>query len=142
MAIIERKHASNQGFTLSELLIATAIFALALCGILLLFINCIFLNETNRCTYLAFSALQAKMEEIKNTSFGTLDSSNNASFNLNGFPLNSATGRITVSSVAGSTTRLKRVTITACFMARNRLIGNDLNNCQSSPVILNTLIAE
>jgi len=39
-------------------------------------------------------------------------------------------------------TNLKTVRVVACFRSRNRLIGNDLNNCQTSPVEVDTLVAQ
>ena len=128
-----------KGFTLSELLLAVAILAFALTGLLLFFVNSIILNETNRNFTLAYSAIQAKMEEIKNTSFDNLDAYNGTSFDLDGFPSVNGKGKIGVSN---ESTDLKRVTISACFMSRNRLIGDDINNCQSSPAGLVTLIAK
>lgn len=129
---------SNKGFTLIELLLSAAILAFALTGLLLLFINCIILNETNRNLTLAYNAVQAKTEEIKNKRFDSLDALNGTSFDLTGFPSGNAKGRIEISNEA---TNLKKIRIVACFMSRNRLIGNDINNCQSSPVELVTLIA-
>jgi prepilin-type N-terminal cleavage/methylation domain-containing protein len=130
---------SNKGLTLAEVLLASAILAFALSMILLLFMNCILLNETSRNTTLAYSAIQAKMEEIKNTPFGSLDVLNGTSFNLTGFPAGTATGRITVTTVSS---RLKGISIVACFSVRSRVVGDNIANCQTSPVRLDTLIAE
>lgn len=128
----------KSGFTLSELLLAAAILVFVLAGLLALFANCLILNETNRNFTLAYSAIQAKMEEIKDTSFDNLDAYNGTSFDLDGFPSGNGKGKIGVSN---ESTDLKRITISACFMSRNRLIGDDINNCQSSPAELVTLIA-
>lgn len=133
-----RKYLKN-GFTLPELLLAVAILAFALGCLLLVFINSLLLNETNRGIALAFAAVQTRMEQIKNTSFGTLDSLNGTTFDLNGFPAGTGSARVEVTNEAS---RLKRVRIAACFMVRNRLIGDNLANCQVSPVELVTLIAE
>mgnify|MGYP001611249953 CR=1 FL=1 len=129
---------SLTGFTLSELLLAAAILAFALTGLLLFFVNSIILNETNRNFTIAYSAIQAKMEEMKNTNFDELDIFNGTNFDLDGFSSGNGQGRIMVSNEA---TDLKRIRIVACFKVRNRLIGNDINNCQSSPAELVTLIA-
>lgn len=128
----------KSGFTLSELLLAAAILVFVLAGLLALFTNCLISNETNRNFTLAYSAIQAKMEEIKDTSFDNLDAYNGTSFDLDGFPSGNGKGKIGVSNEA---TDLKRIRIVACFKVRNRLIGNDINNCQSSPAELVTLIA-
>lgn len=130
---------SDKGFTLAELLLAAAILAFALSSLLLVFINCIILNESSRNLTVAYSALQARMEEIKNTSFGSLDALNGTTFSLSGFPTGTSQGRILVSG----TGRLRTVTIFACFMSRNKLIGDSITNCQSSPAVrLVTQIAE
>ena len=131
-----------KGFTLSELLLAAAILAFALSGLLLLFINAIFLNTASRDIALAYSAIQTRMEEIKDASYGdfnNLDALNDTSFDLEGFAAGDGKGRIEVTN-EGST-RLKRIRIRACFMSHNRLIGDDIDDCQSSPVQLVTLIA-
>jgi len=128
-----------RGFTLAELLLAAAILAFALAGLLALFVNCLVLNETNRNFTLAYSNIQAKMEEIKNMSFDSLDVLDGTSFDLNGFSPGKGKGRIGITDESSDS---KRIRIVACFMSRNRLIGNDINNCTSSPVELVTLIAK
>lgn len=150
---------SDKAFTLSELMIAAAILAFVLVGLLSVFINCILLNELNRNIALANSAIQAKIEEMKDTGFDCLDTSScpscncpdstscyggctscfydDCTFDLSGFLLGNAKARIEISD---ESTNLKRIRIVACFKSRNRLIGNDINNCQSSPVELLTLI--
>ena len=128
---------SDRGFTLSELLLAAAILVFALTGLLLFFVNSIILNETNRNFTLAYSAIEAKMEEIKNTNFDNLDALNGTDFDLDGFSTSNGQGRIEVSDEA---TDLKRIKIVACFKSRNRLIGDDIDNCQSSPAELVTFI--
>jgi hypothetical protein len=79
------------------------------------------------------------MEEMKNAGFNGLNSFNGVSFDLAGFPSGSAKGKI---SVGSESSRLKSVSVVACYMNRNRLIGNNINNCQVSQVKLSTLIAE
>ena len=133
-----------RGFTLPELLLASAILVFVLTGMLMLFITCIILNETNRSVTLAYNAIQDKMEEIKTTAsgdFGSLDALSGTNFDLEGFSSARGQGRITVSNEGGSST-FKRITIRACFMSRNRLIGDSIANCQSSPVELVTLVTQ
>ena len=55
-----------KGLTLAELLIAAAILAFVLSGLLLLFINCSLLNEANRNLTVAMTHAQLIMEEIRN----------------------------------------------------------------------------
>lgn len=60
---------SLTGFTLSELLLAAAILAFVLTGLLLLFINCSLLNEANRNLTIATSYAQELMEVIESKRF-------------------------------------------------------------------------
>lgn len=133
-----RKRSSLTGFTLVELMLAAAILAFALVGLLVVFINCIILNESNRNFILAYSASQARMEEIKSINFTNLSGLSGTPFSLSGFSTGTSQGRIVVSG----TGRLRNVTIFACFMSRNRLIGDNITNCQFSPARLITQIAE
>lgn len=54
----------KKGFTLVELLIAAAIFAFATAGILLMFINCAFLDEANRNKSIATTHAEFVLEDI------------------------------------------------------------------------------
>ncbi|MBN2830874.1 MAG: type II secretion system protein [Candidatus Omnitrophica bacterium] len=59
----------KKGFTLPELLLAVAILAFAISGMLYLFVNCSFLNNSNRNLSIATSHGQFVMEGIKNAGF-------------------------------------------------------------------------
>lgn len=92
----------QKGFTLMELMMAAVILALALVGMIGLFLKCIILNETNRNSITALSHAQFTMEEIKNTSFvdiasATWDSTTISSKGLT--PLNSESIVINVTGV-------------------------------------------
>ena len=63
---------SRSAFTLTELLLASAILAFALSGLLTLFANCIVLNETGRNSFIALHHAELIMEEIKNTDFSDI----------------------------------------------------------------------
>lgn len=63
---------SKNAFTLAELLLASAILAFALSGLLALFANCIVLNETGRNSFIALHHAELVMEEIKNTDFSNI----------------------------------------------------------------------
>lgn len=64
----------EEGFTLSELLLATAILAFVISSLLLLFVKCILLNEENRNLTAATAHNQFIMEEIKNTDYSNIAS--------------------------------------------------------------------
>jgi len=59
---------SARGFSLAELILAAAILAFALSGLLLLFSNCVLLNETNRNLTMATSHAKYVLEEIRHLS--------------------------------------------------------------------------
>ena len=63
---------NKKGFTLSEVLLATAILAFALTGVLLVYINCVLLNDANRNLTIALTHAQFALEEIKNTNFSNI----------------------------------------------------------------------
>lgn len=65
---------NTKGFTLPELLLASAILAFALSSILLAFISCFFLNEMNRNLSLATTHGEFVLEEIKDTPFSSIAS--------------------------------------------------------------------
>lgn len=63
-----------KGITLVEALLAVAILAFAIAGLLLLFINCMFLNDANRNLTIACAHAQFAMEEIKSADFASISS--------------------------------------------------------------------
>jgi type II secretory pathway pseudopilin PulG len=69
---MRKKRLGKNGFSLAELLLAAGLLAFAISGILALFISCIFLNEGSRNTTLATSHAQYALEDLKNTSFGSI----------------------------------------------------------------------
>jgi len=60
---------SRRGFTLVELLLSVMVLTVTLTGALLLFINCIILNETSRNLTIATNHIQFVLEDIKDTNF-------------------------------------------------------------------------
>jgi prepilin-type N-terminal cleavage/methylation domain-containing protein len=59
-----KKGLSNKGLTLLELLIAAAIFAFAMSGILYMFINCAFFDQANRNKSIATTHAEFVLEDI------------------------------------------------------------------------------
>ena len=57
-----------------EVLLTVGILAFCLCGLLALFINCLFLNEANRNLTVAITHAQHVMEEIRDSDFTNLGS--------------------------------------------------------------------
>jgi len=144
---------NKKSFSLVELLVTMAILAFCLCGLLATYINLLFLTDLSRDTTLATNACQAKIEEIKNAKYDCLSVSacvscpgtclscfcNQSTFTLPG--ISQGIGKIQINMVAGYT-NLKTARVVACFRSRGRLIGNDLTDCQSSPVEIGTLIVQ
>jgi prepilin-type N-terminal cleavage/methylation domain-containing protein len=116
---------SDKGFTLIELLLTFSILAFCLCGILFTYIQMFILVDLSRDLTLATNAVQAKMEDIKKTSFDSLLPLNATTFDISGFASSDAEGRVEVVSTAYSD--LMRVRIVASFRSRNRVIGEDAN---------------
>lgn len=143
-----------KGFTLIEVLIAVAILAFCLCGLLATYVNMFFLTSLLRDSTLATSAVQAKLEEVRSTDFACLYTPgacqacaglcakcfcDGDEFILDGIAEGKAA--IEIDPVVGYTT-LKKVRIVACFRTRGRLIGNDIENCSVSPVEAVTYISQ
>ena len=85
------KRPYNRGFSLAEILLAVAILAFVLVGLLALFINCLVLNESNRNLTVATTHAQYIMEEIRNMDFTQLESKiNNGDWDLNATQIQSA----------------------------------------------------
>lgn len=64
---------NKQGFTLAELMIAAFILTFTLSGLLLLFTNCMLLNDASRNLSVATSHGEYVMEQISSTAFTGLE---------------------------------------------------------------------
>lgn len=60
---------NKSGFTLLELMISVSVLIVALVGLLGVFTHLISLNENSSKLTLAVTACQAKLEEIRNSTF-------------------------------------------------------------------------
>lgn len=109
-----------------EVLLAAAILAFCLCGLLLTYANLLILADLSRDFTLATNAVQEKMEEVKKTDFSILNAGGSA-FNLTdyGFPYPDSKGNITISNTGYGD--LRSVRIVASFKSRGRVIGEDKN---------------
>jgi len=68
---------NNRGFTLAELMLAAFIIAFVLSGLLLLFTNCMLLNNASRNLSVATSHAEYVMEAVRATSFTGLETTIN-----------------------------------------------------------------
>lgn len=109
-----------------EVLLAGAILAFCLCGLLLTYINMFILSDLARDLTLATNAVQAKMEELKKTGYDGLLAFNNQNFDISGFASSDAKGLIEVTNNLGYAD-LTRVRIISSLKSRGRLIGEDQN---------------
>lgn len=150
----KKRFLSVTGFTLIEVMLAAAILAIVVCGILATYISCFELISTSRNFTFAVNAAQRKIEEIRDYNFSQIyPDYNNQSFAVDEI----SAGSRGVVYVDDSNPDLLEVTISVCWRQReNRIIGEDRNldgilgagedlngnNIIDSPVQLVTLIAE
>lgn len=112
------------GFTLLELMLAAAILIVAISGLLATYVLCFNLTETAKNTTLATTAIQFKLEEIRDHTFGDITADyDNTTFTVSGFAAGQAMGAIYVESI---TTDILRVTVSVCWrQGGNRIYGED-----------------
>lgn len=113
-----------RGFTLLELMLAATILIVAVAGLLASYVLCFNLAETAKNMTLATTAIQFKLEEIRDHTFGDITADfDNTTFTVSGFGAGQATGAIYVESI---TTDILRVTVSVCWRQRgNRIFGED-----------------
>ena len=113
----------ERGFTLVEVMLAVAIAAVALCGILATYAACFTLIRTSKNASIATSAAQGLLDEIRNTSFPLIKSTyNGTNFTVNNMPLNRG-----IVYVDDSNPELLKVTISVCWKQGNIVVGEDKN---------------
>lgn len=126
MLIFNKPVKYEHGFTLLELMISVSVLIVALAGLLGVFAHLVSLNENSSKLTLAVAACQAKLEEIRNSTFSNIYTTyNGASFNPQGFASSEAKGAI---SVNNSNPNLLQVYISVSWRTRsNRVVGEDRN---------------
>lgn len=112
----------NKGFTLSELMLSAAILLIAILGLLTVFINCIFLNESNGNQITAVNDAQFVLEQIKSLSYADIPSYTPPELNN----LNNETITVTRSYPS---TRLTEVAVNVKWEERNREKNLQLSTC-------------
>ena len=125
------KAINSSGLTLVEVLVASAIFAFCLSGLLLTYMDLFILTDISRDSTIANNVLQAKMEEIKSMDFSELAALNNTNFDVvdsNSGVIGKGVVYITnaVDPFVNSTySDLKTARVAISFTSRNRVIGED-----------------
>ncbi|MCK5215087.1 MAG: hypothetical protein KAR05_07015 [Candidatus Omnitrophica bacterium] len=114
---------NKEGFSLAELLIASAILIIAVTGILMSYLRCLELNEISRNSSLAVQAGKSRMEQIKATTFSQIKATyDNVVFNISNL---NGKG---VTYIDDSTSDLLVVTTSISWKLRNgRIFGEDSN---------------
>lgn len=111
MELRKAGYESKRGFILAEVLLAAAIAAYALCGILAMYIYCYDLVSTSKNISIATNAAQGLMEEIRNASFSQVfDDYDQLNFVVNNMPANRG-----VVYVDDNDPELLCVTISVCW---------------------------
>jgi Tfp pilus assembly protein PilV len=117
---------NNKGLNLLELMTATAVLVIAVCGLLAIFTKLLALNENARRLTLAMTSAHEKMEEIRDSNFDTLYSAYNGTrFDPRGLPPADAEGNVTVINTDPS---LLKIYVTVSWKGRSdKITGEDLN---------------
>jgi len=118
----------QNGFTLVEILISTAIMAMAVAGTLQILTTLIQMNETNENLILCTNAVQGIMDEVRNVDFSNIVATyNNKKFTRPELTAKGIThqGLITVTVLEPG--YLLRVKVIICWQDKNRTMGEDEN---------------
>ena len=113
----------NQGFVLPEVMLACAIAAFAICGLLLMYVAGMDLIRVSKNSSIASSAALGLIEEIRNTPFPDIVTDyNGLKFSVNNIP-----GSSGIVYVDDTDAEFLLVTVSVCWPQGNRVIGEDLN---------------
>jgi Tfp pilus assembly protein PilV len=114
---------AKKGFALPEVMLATAIAAFVICGLLFMYVAAMDLIRTSKSSSIAASAAEGLIEEIRNTPFPDIPANyNGLKFSVNGIP--SSSGRVYIDE---TDPEFLVVTISVCWRQGNKIIGEDTN---------------
>ena len=121
------KLSSKNGFSIVEVLIATVVLALAICGILGAYTTCLVLVTTSKNVSAATNAAQGVIEEIRSTPFvDIINDFDGMIFTVNDIPSSRGVVYVTDTGALGSS-ELLGVTVSVCWQQGNKIIGEDAN---------------
>ena len=118
----------KKGFTLVEILISTAIMAVAITATLQILNYLLMMNETNDVSVVCMNELQGMMDEVRNTLYGDIVSN----YNGRQFQIAELTNRGIQHSGVFIASEIEplfitRIKVVVCWQNRTRTIGEDLN---------------
>lgn len=140
------KRSAESGFTIAEVLLAVAILAFALCGILATYLAAFNLAGISKNTNLAASAAQGIIEQIRATPFTSLSDSVQPqvelggsfynmtyvspgrwrlAFTVNNMPANMGVAYIDIDNVASP--KILTATVSVCWRQGDKMMGEDVN---------------
>jgi prepilin-type N-terminal cleavage/methylation domain-containing protein len=129
--MIRIKKKNQSGLTLVEVLVASAIMAFCLSGLLLTYVNMLTLTDVTRGFTLANNAGQHLMEMVKTNTFDNITNTSlptgtvNDILNTSEFNSSSAWARIEVTTPS---TNLKKIMVMVFFKIRNRPMWPDTDH--------------
>jgi Tfp pilus assembly protein PilV len=113
----------KKGFVLPEVMLACAIAAFAICGLLLMYVAGMDLIRVSKNSSIASSAALGLIEEIRNTPFPDIVTD----YNGLKFSVNNISGSSGIVYVDDTDDEFLLVTVSVCWPQGNRVIGEDLN---------------
>jgi prepilin-type N-terminal cleavage/methylation domain-containing protein len=118
----------KKGFTLVEILVSTAIMAMAITATLQIMVYLLQLNEANQVSVVCMNQAQGMMDEIKNTLYiDIVPNYNNMQFNINELTNRGIRHSGVVYATEIEPNFLINVKIVVCWENRNRVMGEDIN---------------
>jgi len=127
----KKRKKKDSGMTLVEVLVAAAIMAFCLSGLLLAYVNLLSLTDATRAFTLANNAGQELMERIKSNTLENVTNSTLSNATINQILTNSefnettAWARIEVNEVSST---LKKVAVSVFFKAHGRAMWPDTDH--------------
>ena len=119
---------NSSGMTLVEVIIAAAVFLIAVVGILGAYLKYLELVDIGRGTSLAMQTMKSKLADIKGTAYNQIKSTYDPTGNGTTFTVPGLNNGIGVIYVDDSTAKLLEVKLVYCWrLYTGRVVGEDKN---------------